>query len=117
MSIADLMKLVPPPAKPFEVGTLAEWAKVEAELGTQLPQDYRDFVFAYGSGLFAGLYRVYNPFSGRSTSPYCHNSKKSAIGIGHLGRNLPSGFLIPIILKLVACFPGATTKTEMTTSG
>src|SRR5438128_2571968 len=62
MAIAELKKLVPPPATPFEVGSLAQWREVEAELGTRLPRDYRDFVFAYGSGLFAGLYRVYNPF-------------------------------------------------------
>jgi hypothetical protein len=63
VSIAELKKLVPPPAEPFEVGTLAQWRKLEKQLRTRLPDDYRDFVFAYGSGLFAGLYRVYNPFS------------------------------------------------------
>jgi hypothetical protein len=67
MSIAELKKLVPPPAKPFEVGTLAQWRKLEERLGVKLPRDYREFVFAYGSGLFAGLYRVYNPFA---ASPY-----------------------------------------------
>lgn len=63
MSIAALNKLVPPPTKPFEVGTLAEWTKLELKLGTILPRDYREFVFAYGSGLFAGFYRIYNPFA------------------------------------------------------
>jgi hypothetical protein len=63
MSIADLKKLVPPPAKPFEVGTLAQWRKLEEQLGTRLPRDYREFVFVYGSGLFAGFYRVYTPFA------------------------------------------------------
>ena len=57
------MKIVAPPAKPFEVGTLAEWSSIEQQLGTQLPSDYRDFVFAYGTGLFARFYRVYNPFA------------------------------------------------------
>src|SRR6266404_2309328 len=63
MSMADLKKLVTPPAKPFEVGTLSQWQKYEQKLGTRLPDDYRKFVFAYGSGLFAGFYRVYNPFA------------------------------------------------------
>jgi len=36
-------------------------------LGVKLPREYREFVLAYGSGLFAGFYRVYNPFA---ESPY-----------------------------------------------
>src|SRR5262245_46610840 len=63
MSIADLRKLVSPPPRPFEVGTLAQWRKIEDQLGAELPRDYREFVFTYGSGLFAGLCRVYNPFA------------------------------------------------------
>ena len=63
MSIDKLTKLVPPPKKPTEVGTLKQWAAFEKELGTELPEDYRDFVFRYGSGLFASLFRVYNPFA------------------------------------------------------
>src|SRR6266704_1970342 len=63
MSIERLKALVAPPVQPFEVGTLDQWQKVERELGTQLPSDYRDFVFTYGSGLFAQFYRIYNPFA------------------------------------------------------
>jgi len=63
MSITQLKQLVPPLTRPLEVGTLAQWRKVEGQLGTKLPPDYRHFVFAYGSGLFAGLYAVYNPFA------------------------------------------------------
>jgi len=63
MSLAMLKKLVPPPPHPFEVGTLAQWRKMEAKLGKRLPRDYRDFVFTYGSGLFAGFYIICNPFA------------------------------------------------------
>jgi len=63
MSMAELKKLVAPPPKPLEVGTLAQWRELEDQLGTRLPRDYREFVFTYGTGLFAGLYRVYNPFA------------------------------------------------------
>jgi len=64
MSLAELVKLVPPPNQPFEIGTMDRWREIEAELGTSLPADYREFVFAYGTGLFANFYRVDNPFSG-----------------------------------------------------
>src|SRR5690242_19716466 len=63
MSVAELKKLVPPPSKPFEVGPLSQWREIEDQLEVRLPRDYREFVFAYGSGLFASFYRIYNPFA------------------------------------------------------
>jgi hypothetical protein len=69
MSIAELKKLVRPPVKPFEVRMLAQWHKVEDQLGTELPRDYRDFIFGYGGGLFAGLYRACNPFAASDDAP------------------------------------------------
>lgn len=63
MSLTELKKLVPPPNKPFEVGTLDGWKQVEEKLNLRLPKDYREFIFTYGSGLFAGFYRIYNPFA------------------------------------------------------
>lgn len=63
MSIAKLTKLVPPPNKPISSGTGQDWAKVEKEIGTRLPQDYKDFIAAYGSGSFAQFYTVFNPFA------------------------------------------------------
>jgi hypothetical protein len=63
MSIESLKKIVLPPRRPSEVGSLGKWQAVESQLGVVLPSDYRDFVFAYGSGLFAQFYRVYNPFA------------------------------------------------------
>jgi hypothetical protein len=63
MSFTELSRLVAPPDTPQEVGTLAEWSSIESQLGMTLPGDYREFVFAYGTGLFANFYRVYNPFA------------------------------------------------------
>lgn len=63
MSIAKLKKLVPPPKSPVDNGHGQDWAKIEKHLGTKLPQDYKDFIAAYGSGTFAQFYRVLNPFA------------------------------------------------------
>ena len=70
MSIARLKRLVPPPAQPVGVGSLDEWWLVEQRLGVALPTDYRDFIFAYGTGLFARFFRVYSPFAAGSMSLY-----------------------------------------------
>jgi len=51
MSIQALLKVVPPPAEPFEAFA-GPWDAIEAGLGTALPQDYKDFVRLYGSGYF-----------------------------------------------------------------
>jgi len=51
MSIERLIDVVPPPAEPFEAFS-GPWEKIEAELITILPQDYKDFVRVYGSGYF-----------------------------------------------------------------
>ena len=63
MAIGSLKKLVPAPKQPFELGSMEQWRLAEQKLGLTLPSDYRDFVFTYGTGLFAQFYRVYNPFS------------------------------------------------------
>jgi hypothetical protein len=63
MSVEDLKKLIAPPKKPLEAGTAKKWDAIEKELGTELPADYREFITTYGTGLFAGFYRVLNPFA------------------------------------------------------
>jgi hypothetical protein len=64
MAIDDVVRLIPPPPRPSGVGTPDEWRAVERELGLTFPADYRDFVSAYGTGMFATEYEVYNPFGG-----------------------------------------------------
>lgn len=65
MSIKTLLKAVPPPDRPFEAFT-GPWEPIEAELGTALPQDYKDFVRIYGSGYFMQFLGVAVP---RSNNP------------------------------------------------
>jgi len=66
MTIGNLIKVVPPPAMPFEAFD-GPWEPIEAELGTTLPPDYRDFVRLYGSGSFMECLGVAVP---RSQNPY-----------------------------------------------
>jgi hypothetical protein len=60
MTISNLTKAVPPPltpSYPFE----GPWEQLEAQLGTSLPQDYKDLVRVYGSGQFMGFLSVHDP--------------------------------------------------------
>lgn len=66
MTIETLIKVVPPPAAPFEAFS-GSWEPIEAELGTVLPQDYKDFVQLYGQGSFMEFLGIHVP---RSWSPY-----------------------------------------------
>ena len=63
MAIDELLKIVPPPKHPTEIGTLAQFRQVEKRLGTRLPSDYRKFIFKYGTGAFAREYFVFSPFT------------------------------------------------------
>jgi len=62
MTIANLIKVVPPPAEPFWAYK-GPWAAIEGELGTALPQDYKDYVAVYGGGEFMRYLAVFLPKS------------------------------------------------------
>ncbi len=51
--VAALMRIVPPPGEGHD--ERIDWAAAEADLGTPLPADYRDFMTAYGSGSIGEL--------------------------------------------------------------
>jgi hypothetical protein len=65
MTIETLLAAVPPPVAPFEAFA-GPWEAVEAEVGTALPPDYKDFVRLYGSGHFMEFLGVSVP---RSLNP------------------------------------------------
>lgn len=56
-----LRELVPPPAEPYEAQ--GDWDAVEAQVGSPLPEDYKAFVSAYGTGVVSKLFYTYNPFA------------------------------------------------------
>ncbi len=61
-SLRQLIALVPPPANPVALGLPNDWKQVEDELGTFLPQDFKDYVKIYGAGQWTGFFGVWNPF-------------------------------------------------------
>jgi hypothetical protein len=63
MSVIDLAKLITPPSSPNEVPQQHEWPQIEAQLGTSLPADYKDFVSLYGTGKIDNFLWIFNPSS------------------------------------------------------
>ena len=66
MTIERLLQAVVAPATPTETYD-GPWEPIEAELGTGLPQDYKDFVRLYGQGEFMEFLGINVP---SSWSPY-----------------------------------------------
>jgi SUKH superfamily protein len=61
MDIEDFKNVLTPPVEPFQA--IGDWAAVEAELGTSLPSDYKQFIEAYGTGKINDFIMVFNPFA------------------------------------------------------
>jgi hypothetical protein len=63
MSVIDLAKLITPPTSPSEAPQQHEWPQIEAQLGTSLPADYKDFLRLYGTGKIDDFIWIFNPSS------------------------------------------------------
>lgn len=61
MSINSLVNVIEPPRNAAEAK--GEWFIVKRELGTSVPDDYKDFINTYGTGRFDNFLNVLNPFS------------------------------------------------------
>lgn len=63
MSLADLRRILTPPARPRDTGAPAQWAAAEAALGISHPPDFKDYIATYGSGTVGAVIEVFNPMS------------------------------------------------------
>src|SRR5215216_123968 len=62
-SLNVLTTLMPPPPTPSEPPNEGGWQSVEARLGMELPEDYKQFITHYGTGAVDTFLWVLNPFS------------------------------------------------------
>lgn len=63
MYLKKLKALIPPPECPECAGNPELYRQTDDRLGIKLPQDYYDFIAAYGAGMFGNWLVVYNPFT------------------------------------------------------
>jgi hypothetical protein len=84
-SLQQLIELVPPPANPVAPGASEEWVRVENEIGSRLPQDFKDYTKVYGAGQWLDFLGVMDPFY-EWKHPQAHRSWREWIisRIGHL---------------------------------
>lgn len=87
MTIETLIKVMPPPAAPFEA-YIGPWQPFEAALRTPLPQDYKDFVRLYGNGRLLDYFGINVPVS---RSPYMRlvSDAETVINIFRSDEELP----------------------------
>jgi hypothetical protein len=91
-SLDDLKRLVPPPADPQE--SEGDWETIEAELGKNLPQDYKAFIHSYGTGSFIGFINVSNPFSAnRNVNLLDKNRRVRKVMQESVGEDKKTGYL------------------------
>src|SRR5687767_3998095 len=74
MSIHQLRSLVKPPKCSVEVPSESDWRRSESQLGIEFPEDYRQYIATYGSGLLAKWIRVTNPIARSSVDNFVENS-------------------------------------------
>ncbi len=67
MSLEALKLLASPPAVPTAAGSYDQWQHFEERLGLPLPEDYKQFINAYGMGEFYDFLSIIGPF-GRDDS-------------------------------------------------
>ncbi|MBA4146917.1 MAG: SMI1/KNR4 family protein [Verrucomicrobia bacterium] len=61
-SLHRLITIEPPPIHLVAPGSLADWSRVETEVGARLPQDFKDYISVYGAGQWGDFFGVINPF-------------------------------------------------------
>jgi SMI1-KNR4 cell-wall len=105
MPIESLKKIVPPPTRPSEGGNFQLWQAVEHVLGLVLPNDYREFVFTYGSVLFAQFYRVCSPFAASKYTALTTSVQRVCAAEREIKPEWPDQVLYPIYPKQPGFLP------------
>ena len=82
MSVASLSQIMPPP--PVPIDAVGDWGDVERAIGTNLPNDFKNFIELYGSGTIGRFITVYNPFSFRTEINLIDQSRRQLSALQEL---------------------------------
>jgi len=105
--LAPLSRIVSPPAAPVE--NAGSWPQVESDLGTALPDDFKAFIHAYGSGTISNFLTVLNPFSIRPTLNLVQQAREQLDTLRELGREFGESCPYPLFPAEGGLLPVAMT--------
>jgi hypothetical protein len=63
MTIESLYKVMTPPTLPVEAGSVEAWPAIEKIIGVTLPNDYKQYINAFGTGYIGRFLWPFTPFS------------------------------------------------------
>ena len=104
--IQNLINAVPPPGKP--IASDGDWDRIESSLESKLPNDYKQFVMAYGSGKLCHFVSILSPFvvnHSWSLVPYVLSTIESYVSTGLL-----DAIPYPLFPKAGGIIPFGTTE-------
>jgi hypothetical protein len=89
-ALESLVRELPPPINPSDAQ--GDWESIENRLGLTFPEDYKEFVSVYGSGVICGFLTIYSPFSSDRNHGF---EQQSPLALGNLRRYREEGFDVP----------------------
>lgn len=107
MSIDRLVAVLPPPDEPLE--TQGDWARVESEIGTPLPQDFKDFIARYGTGVINGFLWPKNPFAANKNLSLLREIRLQLEGLRGTKEQFPADYPFPLFPDEGGYLPWGTT--------
>jgi len=92
MKLQTLSFILPPPIHPIGAILASDWAVTEAELGTCLPCDYKEFISLYGTGYIDNFLAIFSPASKNKFINIVERSKSDLEGLRDLRISYPSQY-------------------------
>jgi hypothetical protein len=62
MSLQELLYLAPPPKNPIRTGVEKDFLMIEEQIGSKLPNDYKEYIMHYGDCMWFRHVRISTPF-------------------------------------------------------
>jgi hypothetical protein len=89
MALNSFRQVVKPPSEPVEARERVNWEEIEAELGIELPSDYKEFVRDFGTGSIGHFLWVYNPISENENLNLLKQTTAQLSGLRRLRNHAP----------------------------
>ncbi|WP_197534769.1 SMI1/KNR4 family protein [Symmachiella dynata] len=99
---------MPPPVIPLEIPSDDDWKRCKRDL-TNLPDDYKDFLMQYGSGVVDDFLRVFNPAAENEHLNLISQAKIILSALEESSRNFPDMFSMPSYPATNGFLPFAST--------